>query len=147
MIARSAYITREAAVSGVINAAISAGFALTLFGPGEVPVWGVPGFVGDFVPQGFMVGLMGSLVPALLARRAIGQGRLGAIAGKLPRPVPAALLAALASAALATVLAAACAWLSGQATIPFALALAIKTGFGGALGALVTTLTLARMLR
>ena len=71
-------VARETMISIAINMAISAAMFVALFGLGGPAV--VPGFGGyamDFLPQSFMVALMGSLVPALLtAARAKTRSRL-----------------------------------------------------------------------
>lgn len=149
MIPVAAYIRREAAISALINAVISAGFTFAMFRGENAEVWGMGGFVADFLPQGFMVALMATLVPTVLARRAVGSGRVaGALAGAAQRHlVLPALLAAVIGAVILTASMAALFAAIGLETIPFAVALAIKVACGAILGALVTTIALSRMLR
>ena len=145
---RAAYIRREAVVSALVNAAISAGFVLAVFGMGPVPVWGLPGYVSDFVPQGFMVGLMAGLVPSLLARRAVVRGAIEGVAtiDKWSNALLVAVFTGLLCAAAGSMGAAALLTVSETGTVPFALALGTKVIFGAGLGWLVTRQTLARLL-
>ena len=73
-------IVRETILSALINAAISAFMAWLLFGGSKLIERS--DVLVDFVPQTFMVALMGSLVPAAIARRKVRQ----ATAGDLRRP-------------------------------------------------------------
>jgi hypothetical protein len=137
----AAVIAREAAISAVINAAISAGFYLALFhGLAAVPVAGVGGFAFDFVPQSFMVALMGALVPGLLALRPIAAAGLAVPARSrvVAQAFGFAVLAALIGAGIALSL-------SAPATIGFATGLLVKIAYGAALGATVTALALRRL--
>jgi hypothetical protein len=78
----AAYIRRETAVSIAINVALSATFFIAVFGTGrDVPVWSVGGYVLDFAPQGFMIGLMATLVPRLAGTQGPGGGQ-GADSGQ-----------------------------------------------------------------
>ena len=71
----AAYIRREILVSAVINGTFSAlAFTLVFGGLEQVPLWGVGNWVFDFLLQGFMVALMATLVPGILARRKIKAG-------------------------------------------------------------------------
>ena len=145
-----AHVRRETAISIVINMAIGAGFFLVLFrGTDPVPVWGAGRFAADFLPQGFMIGLMGSLVPSLLARRQVARGALAPVpaASMLPKGlmtrcvvlavVSMLLLAGLAAAALAA---------SGVATLPFAIGLAFKIATSAAVAAAVTPIAIRATL-
>jgi hypothetical protein len=92
----AAYIRRETGVSMVINAVLTLAFFLIVFGrSGPVPVWGVGAYVFDFVPQGFMIGLMGSLVPGALAGKARRAGKVAALGVASPWPANLVLLPAL----------------------------------------------------
>ncbi|MEC3911828.1 hypothetical protein U5A82_15530 [Sphingobium sp. CR2-8] len=68
-------IRREAAISIVINGALSLAFFLGVFGTQPRPLtWGLPDRLAlDFVPQSIAVALMSALVPALIARRKLGN--------------------------------------------------------------------------
>jgi hypothetical protein len=134
-------LLREAAISAMINAAISAGFYLALFhGLAAVSVAGVGGFAFDFVPQSFMVALMGALVPGLLALRPIAAAGLVVPARSrvVVQAFGFAVLAALIGAGIA-------ASLPAYATIGFATGLLVKIAYGAALGAAVTALALRRL--
>jgi len=145
------HVAREAVVSALINGALSLGFTFLAFsGMREIQMWGASGLVVDSVPQGFMTGLMGALVPSLLTRRAVLSGRLhGATAFATPARhiVVAAILSALLAAALLTGVVAAILAIEGSPVIGFGSALVLKTALGAALGALVTTIALNRLLR
>ena len=145
----SDYIVREALISAAINGAISAGFAWFVFGGyASVPLWGRAGFVFDFIPQGFMIGLMGSLVPSLLLRRNAAREAWNAISDnrKSSRTIflTAVCMAMIASAGSAGLMAVLF-WITAAPALPFPAALAVKVVFGGALGASVTVLSLMRM--
>ncbi|MBO9580438.1 MAG: hypothetical protein J7498_06065 [Sphingobium sp.] len=143
------YVRREATISAAINAVLSAGFFFAFFGLRDVTMWSAPGFVIDFIPQGFMVGLMAALVPGLLARRTAVLASLALD----PRGITACgvALVALSTGYLAaiggTAAAVAIATATGWQVVPFAAAITIKVLFGGCLGAAVTALTLKRQLR
>jgi hypothetical protein len=137
-------IGREALVSGAINAVLSLAFFLLAFDAWErVAVWGVGGYVMDFLPQSFAIGLMATLVPGLLARRRLGRTRRVPSAGSvIARSLAHALLALM----VGGVFWAAAAWISEGVMMGWSPALAIKLIYGGALGAAVTALSLRRML-
>lgn len=138
----AAFIARETAVSTAVNAAISAGFCWLVFGgDGRAPVWGAGGLVVDYLPQGFMVGLMGALVPGLLGRRARATGRVEGLAAPSAPATPVlrrSFVTAMACAAGATAVAAVLFRVARITDVSFATALALKTG-SGALIALVVT--------
>lgn len=138
----AAYIRRETAVSIAINVALSAAFFVAVFGTGgEVPVWGVGGYIFDFGPQGFMIGLMATLVPGLLASKARRQGKVGAIAGqsRLPAAVlPRAVLCGVFGAACGVAGAGMLLFASGALQLAWLPALLAKLAFGAVLALLVT---------
>ena len=144
-------IIREAIVSAAINAAISAGFFLQAFDRSpRIPVWGLGNYAFDFLPQSAAIGLMATLVPGLLARRnMVGSGA----AEWLPSaPSTGSILRrsathALLAAAIGGALCAGALWAGGTETVGWASAFAFKLLYGGALGALVTALSLRRLLR
>ena len=143
------YIAREAAISAIINGAISAAFFFLIHGGADaVPFRGPDGLVLDALPQSFMVAFMGTLVPGLLARRATAAGKLGANleiegASVIRLAVLSALLCAVAGVALVL----AVALLAGNTGVPVAVAAPAKIAYGAVLGALVTTVALRRLLR
>jgi hypothetical protein len=144
------YIARETAVSAVINGAISAGFYFAMFGQAaEIAVRGAGGLAIDFLPQSFAVAFFASLVPSLLARRAIARG---AVLAAVPQDWPALSLVsgALVTGLLALLLGggawAAVLWATGLQAVPAAAALPLKIAYGAALGALATRFHLQRLL-
>lgn len=123
-------LLREAAISAAINAVLSIVFFILVFGTSVAP--GLAALGQDFLPQAFMVSLMGSLVPALLMRRQLG----GAIGPVVLRAIAFALLGAAIAGGAAYWLCA----LHGAATLPIAPALTVKALFGAVLGAIVAPL-------
>lgn len=148
----AAYLRRETAISAGINCILTLVFFLLVFGMAPlVPVWGVGAYVFDFLPQGFMVAFMGTLVPSLLTRKAMRQGKLVGIEGP-GRPwlpsllVMRAVLLGLIGAAIGTAAAAAVLGATGATLLPWALALAAKLVFAAALAGTVTPLALRATL-
>ena len=133
-----ALIRRETAISVVINMAISAAFFVAMFGTGG-PV-AIDRLALDCVPQAFMVALMGSLVPGLLASRRLGAGRPGHVA-----------LGAVATAMLAALIGGGGIWLlasaAPSASLPYGQSFALKIAFGGVVAAIATPLAIKRVLR
>ncbi|GLS99117.1 hypothetical protein GCM10007897_04960 [Sphingobium jiangsuense] len=134
-------IRREAAISFVINGVLSLAFFLGVFGTAPRPLgWMAPDNLAlDFVPQSIAVALMSALVPALIARK-----RLGNAPALRPILIRAALFA-LAGAVLGGFLA----FSIGMAAFPaigWAMALMMKIVYGGALGVLVATLALRQLV-
>jgi hypothetical protein len=129
-------IRRETVISVIINAALSAAFFLLLFG-GDVAV-DVTKLGWDFLPQTFMIALMGSLVPALLTRRHTGAA--------VARIVSFALLVAAVSAAIVGGAALAICHATGG-FMPALTALALKVAYGACLAAFITPLVLKRWFR
>jgi len=137
-----AYIRRETGVSVAINAALSLAFFLVVFGIGRpVPVWGIGAYVFDFVPQGFMIGLMGSLVPGALAGKALRAGKVAPLGAGSPLPrglvVRSLLLAALGALAGTALSGGALAAL-GLGQLPWGAALAVKLVWAAGLAMVVT---------
>jgi hypothetical protein len=147
----SRYVLIETMISMAINAAISAGFALLIFGRrAEVDLWGLGGLALDFVPQTFMIAMMSVLVPTALTRRRVGTGalmRVGSPNSHLPRNL---LIRALVAASVSTVLlgglaiAVLAAIWSGP--ISFAAVLPLKILYGAAVALLVTPAALRMAL-
>ncbi|MCX7284452.1 MAG: hypothetical protein NTX28_10485 [Novosphingobium sp.] len=138
----AAYIRRETAVSIAINVALSAAFFAAVFGlSGLVPVWGMGGYVFDFGPQGFMIGLMATLVPGLLARKALAGGKVAPLGGTsaLPAaPVPRAVLCGALGAAAGVCASAVALGLAGPQHLGWLPALLAKLAFGAVLAVIVT---------
>lgn len=129
-------IARETAISIVINALISIGFFLLVFSYGRPVPTSALG--PDFLPQTFMVALMGSLVPALLVARRSG-GRTGDIVRRAFLIAIGALLIAGGGAFAAAYLA--------DAVLSSPVALAIKAIFGALLAAIVTPIAVRAALQ
>lgn len=143
------YLARETLVSAAINAAISVGFFLLVFrGRDPIPVWGMGSYAFDFVPQSLAIGLMAVLVPGLMCRKAMIDGRV--TGSSSAPPMPQVVVRALLNAILAVILGAgACAlvlWATGADALPNASAFVLKILYGAALGAVVTRIALRRML-
>lgn len=99
----------------------------------------------DFLPQSFMIALMGTLVPGVLTRRKLQAGVVAALPGttRLPRNlVVRALSLAVASAALVV----AVTFATQQESLAFAVALTLKVAYGALLAALITPLGLRAAL-
>jgi hypothetical protein len=143
------YIAREAAVSAIINGAISAAFFFLIHGGADaVPFRGPDGLVLDALPQSFMVAFMGTLVPGLLARRAMAAGKLGPDLGiEAASIIRLAVISALLCAVAGVALVLAIALLAGSPGVQAEAAAPAKIAYGAVLGALVTTVALRRLLR
>ena len=142
-------LARETLVSALINGAISVAFFLAMFGrSGPVPVWGVGNYAFDFLPQSFAVGVMATLVPGLLCRRALMSGGHRSMSAVPPvgSIIARAFLHGAAAAVAGGALCSLALWLTGADTIANAPAFVLKVAYGAALGALVTWVTLKRML-
>ena len=146
----SRYIAREMLVSAVINAVISVGFFLVVFGGIDpVPVWGAGNYAFDFVPQSFAIGLMATLVPGLLCRRALAQDRIAGVGAAqadrgsiLIRAVVSAILGVVVGAGLCAIVL----WTTGVDALSHTAAFVLKVVYGAALGSLVTRLAVQRMV-
>ncbi len=132
-----AIVMRETLISMAINAAISAGFFFAVFGLGTPIV--VRAFGIDFLPQAFMIALMGSLVPGLLVRR-----RSGAATGPI---VKRALIIAIAALVVAGGGAFTVCVALGEETIAPLPGLITKILFGALLAAGVTPIAVRAALR
>lgn len=147
----SAYIRREMLISVAINAALSVLFFFLVFGGVKsVPLWGVGGWVLDFIPQSFMIALMSTFVPGVLAAKRVRAGLVLPHTGRslLPRSlVLRAILMACLTAVGGTVIVAGMIAAGGLDRLPFAFAGALKVAYGGLLAALVTPPTLRAALR
>jgi ABC-type amino acid transport system permease subunit len=143
------FIFRETMISVAINTVLSIGFFLLIFGHTDrVPLWGMGNWVFDAIPQSFMIALMGTLVPGLIASKALRTGKI-AVKG-VPRPFSRlamrALVTALIAAAAGYASAGVVAELSGLERFGWTAALAIKAAYGAALAAIVTPLSLRAAL-
>lgn len=144
-------VRRETLVSALVNGAISLGFFLAVFGgSGPIVVPGIGDYAFDFLPQSFVIGLMASLVPGLLARKAIVSGRPGGFAFAAPAAgviVRQAIVTALIALAAGAVVALFTLAVSRTGTIGHGAGLVVKVAYGAALGAVTTHLTLGRLLK
>lgn len=144
----SDYITRETAISAVINAGFSLAFFLLVFGTGAVVV-NVGSYALDFLPQSCAIAVMSTLVPgAIVGGRLrkgalVRSGRAGALpSGLLLRTVVMAVLGTLVGAVVCALL-----LLAGPSTFGWWGALAGKLAYGAALAVLVTPPGLRAALR
>lgn len=144
----SRLLRREQAASAAINAVLSAVFFALVFGLSQRTLaTGAPDrFALDFLPQGLMVSLMASLVPALVVRAKLrktgmtGAGE-GPETGAIVRTVVIGLLAGVGSAAMLAVLA-----LFGPLSgVPSYPALVFKVAYGAGLGLLCTRFALTSL--
>lgn len=131
-----AIIVRETLVSIAINAVISLAFFFGVFGLGA-PI-ALNAFGPDFLPQSFMVALMGCLVPGVLVSRRSGGRALPAAARALALAIVA--LGVAGGGALLV-----CRGIGG--TIAALPALIVKVAFGAALAAITTPFAVAGALR
>lgn len=142
----SAFVRKQTAISICITMAISTGFFLAVFRMGTpVHVWQPDYLALDFLPQSIIASFMAGLMPALQTRAAILRGDVVATAPATRTIALRALLLALLGLAIAG-LVIALLKASGIAVFPWAAAFAIKVGYGGLLGLLVTTLSLRAIL-
>lgn len=77
--ASGAYVARETAISVVINVVISLLFVWLVFG-GDAEAARQDVLI-DFIPQTFMIALMGSLIPAAITRGKLNRGAVARIPG------------------------------------------------------------------
>jgi hypothetical protein len=129
-------VIRETGISMTINAVLSIVFFLLIFGV-SAPVTN-SALALDFLPQAFMVSLMGSLVPGLMAAR-------GGAVGKAPI-IGRSLRLALAGLVLAGGGAYGGCMLTGHRSTDALAALVIKTAFGALLAAIVTPIAVLAVL-
>ncbi|CAN5301433.1 hypothetical protein BH10PSE1_BH10PSE1_32530 [soil metagenome] len=141
-------LLRETLLSIAIGIVISLVFYVGIFGlwP-EAPLHGRHGLAIDGLPQTFMLGLMGALVPSLMLRAKL-RANLPSFAGDRVWIV---LARAVGFGALATVLIGGPSFLvldaQSSPSVPFALALAAKLLLAVLVGGMVTPLSLFSMLR
>ncbi len=144
------YIRRETMISMAINAALSLAFYLAVFHVTDrVLLWGLGNWVFDFVPQGFMIGLMSTLVPGALTAGRLRRGEvlyLDSTTG-LPRRLGIrALLLALTSAVGGTIVMAAAMQAVDIQQLGAISAGVLKVIYGAALAAIVTPIGLGAAL-
>lgn len=142
-------IRRETALSVVINIAISVAMFALVFGfSGPAAVRGPRGLAFDFLPQAFMVALMGSLVPALVfasRQNVLPCVQFAKLSGKTAIAARAMLVAVVAALALGGA-ALGVLYMTGMATMPPLAGAGFKMLFGGAVALLVTPRSLHHVL-
>ena len=138
----------EQAVSAAINAVLSAAFFALVFGLSQRTLaTGAPDrFALDFLPQGLMVSLMASLVPALVARAKLRKAGLigageGPDKGEIARIVLIGVFAGLGSAAVLAALA----QFGPLPGVPSYPALVFKIAYGAGLGLACTRFALTAL--
>lgn len=137
----AAIVRRETVISIAINMAISAIVFCLIFRIDQAaPIRGLRGFAFDFVPQSFMISLMGSLVPGLLtAAKTKARTRREVVL----RAFAVAVIAALAiGGPIAAIL-----YGLGLSEIDPMIAVALKVAFGCLLALLVTPSAVRHALR
>jgi hypothetical protein len=133
----SGIILRETAISVVINAVLSLAFFLVVFGMKEPVTLGA--LAPDFLPQSFMVVLMGALVPSMLLRRSIGGPAGPIIRRSLALAFAAAVLGGGGGFALCQI--------EPSKVLPALWALPIKTSYGAILAAIFTPIAIGALLK
>ena len=134
---------RESAVSAVINAVLSFGFFALVFGlSGRMLTMAAPDrFAIDFLPQGFAVSFMASLVPTLVIRGKLRKLGLARADVKLARIMATGLALGLASAVLLLALA-----IAGPVdAVPLRPALVFKIVYGALLGFACTRIAISSL--
>jgi ABC-type phosphate/phosphonate transport system permease subunit len=134
---RDALLRTERRIGVVINAVLSIGFFLLVFGWRAVASRDL---AFDFLPQTFGITFLGTLVPSLLTFRRIARGtvvpagRVPSLARHLLRTVACALVATLVLGGCAAVLLIALA----PVVLPPAAGIALKALYGSVVGFIVT---------
>lgn len=146
-----AYLRKETLISMLINGVLSLAFFLLVFGRSvSIPVWGLGNWVFDYLPQSFMITLMSTLVPGALTAKRVKSGTLqpAPYNSRLPHSVvPRALVLAVITAPLGTIMIALASRLTGLEVINWTPALILKVVYGVVLGAVVTPIGLRAALR
>ncbi|MBF9149638.1 hypothetical protein [Novosphingobium jiangmenense] len=139
-------IRRERLASMGINAVLSAAFFLGVFGTEVRPLaFAAPdNLARDFLPQGGVIALMATLVPALLVRRSLGGS--GRSVPTTRQILGQAVISIAGGLAVSALLMLACFYGPGDG-MGWTSAFAMKVVFGGLLGSLVTDRSLRRLYR
>lgn len=137
-------IRRETRASTVINAVLSAVFFLAVFGTqARFLSFGAPDQLArDFLPQGGVIALMATLVPALLVRKAWRrQGHAGRATGVILAQAARSVATGLTVSAVLMVI-----FLYDPVIgVDWVAAFVAKVMFGGLLGAAITRWSLRRL--
>jgi hypothetical protein len=138
MKAAMAQVRPQTLISILISMVISAGLFLAVFGPAQrIAVRTLDGLAVDLVPQTLGAGFMAALMPALVVR---AQQKRLPLASAIPS-VAAIIRRALALAVLGLGLAAivmAMLWFGPWSTLAWSAAFALKVGYGGLIGLIIT---------
>lgn len=152
--AQRAYIRSETIVSFVINAGLSALLAFVAFGGMDrIPLIGGPGaLLFDGVLQSLGIAFFVTLVPSLIARKRVKNGKVSPVPEMRPSRLPnnivlRSAVIALAAGSFGVVLHAAVLPLVSPDHWTFATALPFKILYGGLLGAAVTPIAVGAVLR
>lgn len=133
----STLIIRETLISIVINCGISVGACLLVFGL-DRPVPASP-LAWNFLPQSFMIALMGSLVPALLLRKRLNAGVGDIVRCSIAMAIGAAVIIGGVAAVLTQMLV--------ERSMAAGSVLLLNATFGAILAALVTPSALIVLAR
>lgn len=141
-------IRREQRKSAVINMAFSAAFFFLIFGlePSVLSVGAPDRLALDFLPQSAAIAFFGALVPSLIMRAALAREQLGVEPfgfGRLAGVVAAMVVLGLAAGLVLMLVMQALPW----ALIGWTAALAMKIGYGGVLGYVVTGIALSYLIK
>lgn len=142
-------VRRETAI-GVVASMVAGTIAfLVVFGWGKpVPVRGLSGFAVDFLPQTFMIVLMGSLVPGLLTARRVRTGKIAALSGARRISVVArSVIVALSAMAVFGGGALAASMLSGATVLDARAAFLLKLAYSGCIALAITPSAVVASLR
>lgn len=146
------YIRTETAISVIINSILSGLFTWAAFSrQSAASVWGSGGVAFDFFPQTFMITLMSVLVPTMVTRKRMRDGRITPSAppsSQLPGNVMvrALLVAAMGMVAFGS-LAVATLYMLGIEAVRFQVLLPGKIAYGALVALLVTPPALRAALR
>lgn len=142
----AAYLRTEILIGVVINAVLSIVFFAIVFGlRAPVAVGGVTGYAADFLPQSFMIGLMGTLVPGAITKARLGRGVIVPADHTSRLPVSIALrsvLLALLGMLIGAVVGGVLALVAGGALFQVLPAVLAKCLYGGLLGGVITRIGL-----
>lgn len=146
MTAVAAHVRTSTLISVIISMAISAAFFLLVFGQRPlITVFAAGGLALDFIPQTLAAGFMAALMPSLQTRAKLLTGRMPGTPPAIAAIVKRALALAVAALALAAIITALL-WISKVEAMPWASALALKIGYGGLLGLIITPAALRAIL-
>lgn len=82
------HVVANTLIGAAASTAVACALAFAVFhGQPSIPLWGPHGALADAVPTSFMTILMSSIIPGLVTRSLVRQGRLAPVVGRslLPR--------------------------------------------------------------